>query len=367
MHARLRSLMAGLAAAVAVLSVATSAQERPTGQGFSFKTGVDLVNVSVTVTDGNGRFVSGLKKDDFIVYEDGKPQEVAQFDADRVPVSLGIALDTSGSMLGEKIVAAQAALNRFLVDLLSPQDEVFLYRFDSRPDLISRWTKDRRSVGQALGSVKPMGGTAIYDTVAEAIPMCQSGSNKKKALVVISDGNDTSSHMRVPELQQLIRNSEVLVYAIGIDASDSGNYSSHSSSSSPSSSSSHPTSNAPPASVPVPAPFPGAPVARSTPKPTPPPPPPSSSSSHRSTSSSIDRVNPEALRAITDDSGGRTEIIVSSRDLDPTTAGIADELSRQYFLGYVSQIPKDGKWHTIEVRVRKGNYLIRARKGFIAS
>lgn len=354
-------------AAVALLSVVTTAQERPAGQGFSFKTGVDLVNVSVTVTDGNGRFVSGLKKDDFIVYEDGKPQEIAQFDADRVPVSLGIALDTSGSMLGEKIVAAQAALNRFLVDLLGPQDEVFLYRFDSRPDLISPWTKDRRGVGQALGSVRPSGGTAIYDTVAEAIPMCQSGSNKKKALVLISDGNDTSSHMRMPELQQLIRNSEVLVYAIGIDASDSGgNYSTHASSSS--SSSSHPPANSPPASAPVPAPFPGAPVARSTPKPTPPPPPPpSSSSNRRSSSSSVDRVNPDALRAITDDSGGRTEIIVSSKDLDPTTSGIADELSRQYFLGYVSQIPKDGRWHTIEVRVRKGNYLIRARKGFIAS
>jgi VWFA-related protein len=366
MHSRLRSV--GFAAAVALLSVATLAQERPAGQGFSFKTGVDLVNVSVTVTDGNGRFVSGLKKDDFIVYEDGKPQEVTQFDAERVPVSLGIALDTSGSMLGEKIVAAQAALNRFLFDLLGPQDEVFLYRFDSRPDLVQPWTKDRREVSQALGSVRPLGGTAIYDTVAQAIPLCQSGSNKKKALVVISDGNDTSSHMRIPELQQLIRNSEVLVYAIGIDASDSGNYSSHSSSSNPSSSSSHPASNSPPASVPVPAPFPGAPVARATPRPTPPPPPPSSSSSgHRSTSSSIDRVNPDALRAITDDSGGRTEIIVSSKDLDPTTAGIADELSRQYFLGYVSQIPKDGKWHTIEVRLRKGNYLIRARKGFIAS
>ena len=80
-----------------------------------------------------------------------------------------------------------------------------------------------------------------------------------------------------------------------------------------------------------------------------------------------DRVNVEALRSITDDSGGRTEIIISSRDLDPATAGIADELSKQYFIGYVSSLPKDGRWHTIEVQVRKGNYLVRARKGFIAS
>jgi len=341
-----------------LLAAAPAAQERPTGQGFAFKTGVDLVNVSVTVTDGNGRFVGGLKKDDFLVYEDGKPQEIAQFDSERVPVSLGLALDTSGSMLGEKIVAAQAALNRFLVDLLGPQDEVFLYRFDSHPDLIQSWTNDRRAAGQALGTVKPSGGTAIYDTVAEAVPLAQHGSNRKKALVVISDGNDTSSHMRLPQLQQQIRESEVLVYAIGIDASNSGDYSSHSSSSS----ASRPSSSSPP---PAPAPFPGAapPPQHSNPKP-PAPPPPSSS---RHSSSSSDRVNPDALRAITDDSGGRTEIIVSPRDLDPATAGIADELSRQYFIGYVSSIPKDGKWHTIDVQVRKGHYLVRARKGFIAS
>ncbi|MFI5178096.1 MAG: VWA domain-containing protein [Vicinamibacterales bacterium] len=349
----------GAAVIVALLASAPAAQERPTGQGFAFKTGVDLVNVSVTVTDANGRFVSGLKKDDFVVFEDGKPQEIAQFDSERVPVSLGLALDTSGSMLGEKIVAAQAALNRFLVDLLGPQDEVFLYRFDSHPDLIQPWTKDRRAAGQALGAVKPMGGTAIYDTVAQAIPLAEHGSNRKKALVVISDGNDTSSHMRVPELQQLIRESEVLVYAIGIDASNSGDYSGHASSSG---STSKPSSSSP---QPVPAPFPGAaaPPQHSNPKP---PPPPPSSSSHRS-SSSVDRVNPDALRAITDDSGGRTEIIVSPRDLDPATAGIADELSRQYFLGYVSAIPKDGRWHTIDVQVRKGHYVVRARKGFIAS
>jgi len=359
--ARLSRISLFVIGAIALLTAAPAGQERPTGQGFSFKTGVDLVNVSVTVTDRSGRFVGGLKREDFVVYEDGKPQEISQFDADRVPVSLGIALDTSGSMIGEKIVAAQAALNRFLVDLLGAQDEVFLYRFDSRPDLVSPWTKDRRAVGQQLGSVKPMGGTAIYDTVAEAIPLAQSGGNKKKALVVISDGNDTSSHTRVPQLQQVIRESEVLVYAIGIDASNSGDYSSHSSSST-----SRPSSpSSPPGAQPVPAPFPGAPRPQaSAPKPAPPPP---QSSSRRTSSSSVDRVNPDALRALTDESGGRTEIIVSPKDLDPATSGIADELSRQYFLGYISPAPKDGKWHTIDVQLRKGGYLVRARKGFIAS
>src|SRR5262245_23211101 len=338
-------------------------QERPTGQGFSFRTGVELINVTATVTDQTGHFVSGLTVNDFVLYEDGKPQEIKQFESERVPVSLGIALDTSGSMLGEKIVAAQAALNRFLIDLLGSQDEVFLYRFDGRPELVQGWTEDRRTLGRMLGSVRPNGGTAMYDTVAEAIPLAQSGSRRKKALVVISDGNDTSSRTQVNDLRQTIRESEVLIYAIGIDASGSGsNYSAPPSSS--------PAPSSPPSQpkpLPVPSPFPGKkPAAQPPPPPKPQPskpaPPPS-----RSNRSSVDRVNPEALRSLTDDSGGRTEIIVSPRDLDPATAGIAAELSRQYFLGYTSTVPKDGRWHTIEVKMRRGTYVVRARKGFVAS
>ena len=354
------------AALVAFEPTARSPQDRPTGPGFSFRTGVELINVTVTVTDERGRFVPNLRMEDFVLYEDGKPQTISQFDSERVPVSLGVVLDTSGSMLGEKIVAAQNALNRFLFDLLGPQDEVFLYRFDSRPDLVNGWTEDRKAVARALGSVRPQGGTAMYDAVAEAVPLAQSGSRRKKALVVISDGNDTSSRTQVAAVQQLIRESEVLVYAIGIDASEGIGGGSSSTSSSGGTSSPPPQSQ--PRNVPVPSPFPGskAPATRPAPPPPPPapaPPPPPRRSSGRSS----DRVNPDALRLITDDSGGRTEIIVSARDLDPATAGIADELSRQYFLGYTSTLPKDGRWHTIQVQVRRGNYTVRARRGFIAN
>ena len=354
---RVFALAVSLAAVAAATLIASGPQERPAGQGFSFKTAVELVSVAATVTDATGRFVPGLRREDFTVYEDGKPQDVSLFEAERVPVSLGIALDTSGSMAGEKIVAAQAALNRFLVDLLGPQDEVFLYRFSSRPELVQSWTTDRASVGRALGTVKPFGGTAIYDTVAEAVPLAQAGSRRKKALVVISDGNDTSSHTRLNDLRQTIHETEVLVYAIGIDASENGGSSSSSSSGSSSGSGSGSGSAAPRQYVP--SPFPGRHPAASSSQ-------PSAPAKHASSSSS-DRVNPDALRNITDDTGGRTEIIVSHRDLDPVTAGIADELSKQYFLGYVSSAPKDGRWHTIEVQVRKGGYTVRARKGFIAS
>ena len=105
-----------------------------------FRAGVQLINVSATVTDARGRFVDGLTKDDFRVYEDGEPVEITQFDNERVPVSLGIALDTSGSMDGRKMAAARSALDRFLYDLLGPDDEFFLYRFDYTPALLQDWT-----------------------------------------------------------------------------------------------------------------------------------------------------------------------------------------------------------------------------------
>lgn len=337
--------------AALVLALAPS-QERPAGQGFSFRSNVALINVTATVTDGSGHFVTGLRQSDFEIYEDGVLQPTSHFEAERVPVSLGLAIDTSGSMVGEKWTAAQAAVQRFLVDLLGSQDEVFLYRFDSNAHLVQPWTSDRRAAGRTLGSLQPRGGTAMYDAVAEAIPLAQQGTKRKKALVVISDGQDTSSQMRAPELTRLIQESEVLVYAIGIDASGAP----------PASSSragtSRPTQSTAP---PRPSPFPGRKAAPKGPVPAPVSMPPARGGG------STDRVNADALRSMTDDSGGRTEIIYSAADLDPATAGIAGELSQQYFLGYASSAPKDGRWHTIEVRVKKGTYLVRARRGFIAS
>ena len=358
---KVRTIATTMVAAIVFTGSGVGArQDRPTGQGFSFRTSVELINVTATVTDAQGRFVPGLTAGDFEVYEDGKLQTISQFESERVPVSLGLALDTSGSMAGERIAAAQNAVNRFLYDLLGEQDEVFLYRFDSRPSLVRGWTDDRRSVGRALGSVSANGGTAMYDTVAEAIPLFQSGTRRKKALVVISDGNDTSSRTDVAALQQRIRETEVLVYAIGIDASgSSASAYSAAGSAGPSSGS----GNAPKVKpMPVPAAFPGAPVIR-TPARTP---PASGSAASSRRSSSGERFNADALRLLTDDSGGRTEIIVSARDLEPATAGIASELSRQYFIGYSTLAPKDGRWHSIEVKVRRGTYTVRARKGFIA-
>ena len=113
---------AALVSTAVVMTLAVmSAQERPPSgerEQFRFRSGVELINVTATVSDGRGRFVSGLRQDDFRIYEDGELRPITHFTAERVPVSLGIVLDTSGSMEGEKLIAAKQALQRFLFELL---------------------------------------------------------------------------------------------------------------------------------------------------------------------------------------------------------------------------------------------------------
>ena len=342
------------AAAIALaLAVASLGAQQDTGRppdeegAFRFKSGVELINVTTTVSDASGRFVSGLRKEDFAVYEDDQPVEITHFSAERVPVSLGIVLDTSGSMAGSKIHEAQSALNRFLFDLLDREDEIFLYRFSNYPVLLQGWTSDRQLLSRVLSRVTANGGTVMYDAVAEAVPLAQEGQFRKKALVVISDGNDTGSRTTIRELKQQIRESEVLVYAIGIDGeSEAPTY--------------RRTTPPPrPPRIPFPFPVPGRGGRRF--------PLQLGAQGGWRIGPSDDRVNVAALRDMTDDSGGRTEVIRDGRDLNPATASIADELSKQYYLGYQASGRKDGRWHSIRVEVRSGRYTVRARKGYVAS
>ena len=139
-------LIAAMALALLVVSLHGQQPQTPTApggdvQGFRFKSGVELVNVTATVSDASGRFVPDLKQEDFVVYEDDQVVDVTHFSAERVPVSLGIAVDTSGSMAGQKIQEAQAALDRFLFELLDKEDQIFLYRFSNRPVLLQDWTR----------------------------------------------------------------------------------------------------------------------------------------------------------------------------------------------------------------------------------
>jgi VWFA-related protein len=347
---------ATLAAVIGVVGslAVPAAQDVP-----KFSSTVALVNVTATVTDDTGRFVTGLGKDDFVVYEDDVQQDISQFSSARVPVSLGILLDTSGSMTADKMEAARAAIDRFIYELLDKDDELFFAEFADTPRVVQAWTTDRELISRAVRRVRAGGGTALYDAVAAAIPMAAAGRHKKKAILIISDGNDSDSRTVMSSLQEQIRASEVLVYALGIDATATQE-----------------DALRRPPRVPVPLPFP-------VPAPRDPPrfPPPiggggiggggigggGGTGGVTIGRNSAERVNVDALRRITDDTGGRAEIVRGVAGLPRATARIADELSRQYDLAYVSNREKDGRWHSIRLEVRNRRVNVRARTGYMAS
>ena len=359
MQFRLAILAAFAAATVAVLDAQSPAEPAQGEQAFRFKSGVDLVNVTATVSDSDGYFVSGLTKDDFVVYDDDERQEITNFSNERVPVSLGIILDTSGSMTPDKMSAARSAIDRFVFDLLGKDDELFFMQFASVPDLVQGWTTDRNAISRAVGRVIPGGGTAMYDAVAGALPVAAEGRNQKKALLLISDGNDTNSRISVGELRRVIRESEVLVYALGVDGTATSTFT--------------PPQPRRPSTPRFPFPLPGSGGGGRFPGGRFPfglqvspqiqfPPIGGSRTYGRG-----ERLNADALRAVTDDTGGRTELVRGFGDLDAATAHIADELSKQYYLGYNSAGRHDGRWHVIKVEVKERKLQVRARKGYIAS
>ena len=365
----------------------TSAPTQQPPEGFRFKSSVELINVSASVFDSLDRFVPNLHKDDFTIYEDEQPQTITHFSDERVPVSLGILLDISGSMEGEKFKHATDAIEHFLRELLDADDEVFLYTFNDYPHMVQGWTKDRDLVMRQLRRQYPAGGTAMYDTVADAIPYAQRGHNRKKAVVIISDGNDNKSATQVSELRNLIRETEVLLYAIGID----GDAAHHTNTRTGGGRGGWPgtggrrwpqqrpsTELQPQIRFQFPIPggggrppsgptFPGSGPRWPQPGPKDPggqQPPPRTPGR---VSGRDEGVNSHALRELTDDSGGRTEIVKEASDLGPSTASIADELSRQYSLAYEPAAKKDGRWHTIRVDTRNRDYKVRARRGYMAT
>ncbi len=268
-----------------------------------FRARVETIQVTVTVVDTNGRLITDLAKDDFDIAEDGVAQDVTQFTAERVPVSLGVLLDGSDSMRGQRIADARGAFDRFVGDLLQPEDEAFVATFNHEPKIVVPWKQPPSVLAHALDAVRPTGGTAIYDALVEVAPMLDRRSNTRAAIVLVSDGADTASDRTLQQARDVIRRTDAFVYAIAIDAAD----------------------------------------ARAS-----------------------TRVNADALREITGPSGGYTEVVRDPADLGPATERIANELNHQYTLGYSTSRPADGKWHNIRVRVRNHDYLTRSRRGYYA-
>jgi Ca-activated chloride channel family protein len=205
-------------ALIAVLGgVSVAAQQSGTGAQLTIAVDVDLVVFNVTVTDQQGRPMSGLTSGDFVLSEDGRPQAITQFSADDVPASVGLVVDNSGSMVDKRSEVVTAALA--FMEASHPNDELFVVNFNERASLglpaSSRFTSDARQLRSALLPV-PAGLTALYDAVALGLEHLSAGTHDRKALVVLSDGGDNASRRRLDDVLESARRSSATIYTIGV-------------------------------------------------------------------------------------------------------------------------------------------------------
>ena len=325
------------------------------------KVDVGLVNVVATVLDDRNRHVADLTPDDFTLYEDGEVQSIVHFaQSEDLPVSVGILLDTSGSM-ERKIDTATVAVERFLGQI-HPDDEIFLVTFDNRARLVEDFTDDRRRLSRALRSVQVGGGTAIHDALALGVDHIRNGKHDKKAILLISDGDDTSSATSFERALDKVRESEILVYSLGItpDGELSG-----------------PVGPTPPTSPgPIPAgprtsmgtsfpggtapTFPGSPV----------------STTIRLGIPTIRRdiLNMEFLELLGEISGGRAWLVSGFSDdsrrnqISDALDVLANELRNQYSIGYYpSHSLQDGRWHLMAVIASDPVYRVRHREAYFGN
>ena len=179
----------------------------------------DLVTLTLTVTDIYGRYVSGLTKDAFTVFDDGNEQEITFFSDSDAPVSIGILFDVSGSMSGDKIGKARKALERF-INTSHPNDEYFLIAFNSRAQLLLDRTRDGEAVLRKLTWVEPRKNTALYDAVSFALDEFKKGKFRKKVLIVVTDGEDNESRLSFRKMIERAEEEEVIIYTVGMSESD---------------------------------------------------------------------------------------------------------------------------------------------------
>jgi VWFA-related protein len=289
----------------ALIALALAAQKPVVQDPHPFQSAIEVTTIAATVFDKDGKIVAGLGREAFEIFEDGEPQRVTQFTNERVPIGLGVLLDTSDSMYGKRIQDARATVDRFLFGLLAPTDEFFIVAFNHQVHILTEWTNTPNVVRNALEGIKPWGATAVYDAVLRALPIIDRRSRQRAAILIISDGDDTASDATIREVRSALVRSDAFVYAIAIDPKD-----------------------------------------------------------RRAINA---KTNPEALREITNESGGRTEIVSTSDELTAAAARIAEELNNQYVLGYTSPKGADGKFHSIRVRAIGGDYRVRARNGYVAT
>jgi VWFA-related protein len=189
-------------------------EEPPAGSEPLFKTQVDLVALYVAVLDRDQHLVTGLPRSAFQVFDQGKPQAITEFSNRDIPVSMGIVVDSSASMMDKRVLVNAAALA--LVRASNPEDEVFILNFKDEAELAQDYTNEIAALERGLSDVQMWGGTAVMDALQTGMEHSQKGTRNKKVLLVITDGEDDASKIQLDPLLALLQKSEVTVYSIGI-------------------------------------------------------------------------------------------------------------------------------------------------------
>lgn len=298
----------------ALLTCVLSAQDQPPLPEQSTKpdvathnlvVDVDVVLTTVTVTDRSGRFVTGLEKENFKIFEDKVPQEVTYFSSEDIPLSVGIILDVSGSMKDKLKTAVEAAIT--FMKGGSPDDEYFLVEFSDKPTEIEDFTNDISKLQSKFLFSKAKGRTALYDAVYRGLAKLEEGNNQKRALLLITDGEDNRSRYTFSNVREFVKEKDVQMYAIGI------------------------------------------------------------TNGFADASAEQGRALLRDLAAI---SGGNSFFPSSVYNLENICRNIATELKYQYVLGYRStNRAKDGEWRKIKVTAEYPNnkLTVRAKQGYYAA
>jgi Ca-activated chloride channel homolog len=271
------------------------------------KSTVELVLVPVTITDPMNRLVTGLDKENFTVFEGKSQQEIRSFSSEDAPVSLGVIFDMSGSMTS-KIERAREAVIEFF-KTANPQDEFFMITFADKPEEVTDFTSSIEDIQGKLVYTVPKGRTALLDAIYLGISKMRHAKYPKKAMLIISDGGDNHSRYTEGEIKSMVKEADVLIYAIGI-------YDHY-----------FPTEE--------------------------------------------ERLGPGLLSDITELTGGRAFTIDNPNDLADVATKIGIELRNQYVLGYRPTNPiKDGKWRKIKVKLQPPKGLpplrVYAKTGYYA-
>ena len=278
--------------------------------GQRFRAGVDVVSLNVTVTDPSARFVRDLTQTDFEVYEDGVKQDVNFFSRSQQPIALAILLDTSASMEDKLGLAQEAAIG--FARRLRPEDVAEVVDFDSKVDILQTFTNDRNALEKAIRNTRADGSTAIYHAIYISLKELKKAAAqteadiRRQAIVVLSDGEDTSSILGYDEVLDLAKRSETGIYTIGLRGSDL-----------------------------TPRGF---------------------------------KEAEFVMRQLAQETGGRSFFPQNATELPRIYDQISDELSSQYTLAYSSRNPRrDGAWRRIVVRVNRPDAIARTKLGYYAA